>query len=86
MMFVLGASPAYSPLPRAPVAAAGGAIRTVTRPSASGPSASGVDVVGDQPRMPVEDLGQGLVDGPEQRVDRAVALGDGAASGGPRRR
>ena len=34
-----------------------------------------MDVVGEQPRMPGQHAGERLVDGPEQRVDRAVALG-----------
>ena len=34
-----------------------------------------VDVVGEQAGMPVEHAMQRLVDGPVQRVDRAVALG-----------
>ncbi len=38
-MFVLLASPRYSPAPRSP-SPAGGAIRTVTAPTASGPSPS----------------------------------------------
>ena len=40
-----------------------------------GPLAEGVDVVGEQPRMAGQDVGQRLVDRPEERVDRAVALG-----------
>ena len=39
MMFVLRASPAYSPVPRAP-ATSGGATRTVTTPIVSVPSPS----------------------------------------------
>ena len=38
-MFVLVTSPVNRPSPRAPSAEAGGAILTVTLPSASGPSA-----------------------------------------------
>ena len=65
----------YLPLARSPSADDGGAIRTVTRPSASGPSATRVDVVGDQPRVAGQDAVERRVDRPEQGVDRAVALG-----------
>ena len=40
MMFTLLDVPVYLPLARWPWADDGGAIRTVTRPSASGPSAT----------------------------------------------
>ena len=42
-----------------------------------GALAEGVDLVREQPRVTLEDLGEGRVDGPEERVDGAVALGRG---------
>ena len=62
---------------RRPPAAGGGSIATVTRPSASGASAERVDVVAEEPRVAGQHAGERRVDGPEQRVDRAVALGRG---------
>ena len=76
MMFVLRASPRYSPAATRPLDSGGGAIRTVTAPIVSGALAERVDVVGEQPRMPAQDLGQSaLSTAAIQRVDRAVALG-----------
>ena len=42
-----------------------------------GPLAERVDVVGEQPRVAVEDLGERLVDRAVERVDGAVAVGRG---------
>ncbi len=74
MMFGPRASPRYSPAPRWPPTSG---RRDPDRHGADrvGALAQGVDVVGEQPRMAVEDLGQGLVDGSVERVDGAVALG-----------
>jgi hypothetical protein len=40
-----------------------------------GALAERVDVVGEQPWVPVEHLGDGVVDGPVERVDRADPFG-----------
>ena len=54
---------------------AGGAMTTVTRPSADGPRPQRMDVVAEEPRVAaVEQVGQRPVDRPVQRVDRPVAL------------
>ena len=62
MMFGPRASPRV--LARAALARRrrGGAIRTVTAADRVGPLAERVDVVGEQPRMAVEDAGERLVD------------------------
>ena len=76
-MFVPRASPLYRRSPRAPPPTAGGAIRDRHHALGVGPLGERVDVVGEQARVAGQDAGERLVDRPEQRVDRAVALGRG---------
>jgi len=74
MMFGPLATPVYSPLPRSPPIS-GGAIRTVTAPTVSGPLPQRMDVVGQEPGMTGQDPGECLVDCAVERIDRADPIG-----------